>query len=64
MGTVTKGKAARLSVEAGCSELREVIVRPMCATACFDIGYEVSDMNYAMIKVIQLRRNVKAFYLQ
>jgi len=61
----------------------------MCATACFDIGYKVSDIQggpkkwylsynviyvqkvslfwptlYVMMKVIQLRRNASAFYLQ
>jgi len=42
------------------AKLREVIV--MCATACFDIGYKVSDI--VVMKVIQLRRNANAFYLQ
>jgi len=32
----------------------------MCATACFDIGYKVSDI----CDVIQLRRKVRGFYLQ
>jgi len=34
----------------------------MCATACFILV--IKYMTYAMMKVIQLRKNVSAFYLQ